>query len=252
MHAAGTLTEPLFPPTGVFGQQYGYESPLRLLQVFVVPWCFARPGFRMFEDMGMCRDLIQTFLDLSEMSQALEICMTQGYNKSVLTAILDSRAHLVYRLLKLPRSAPDAFSHKCPSTTSLFTYRCARSVACLYALHAIFSLPRKSQIKSILVPQITQLIVAFIPLAPNRDQLEFLLWSSMATAAVTACDETSTARWLRGNVLELMKTVDVKSFFEMRSILRTFGWNDAACSGYTNGIWRGFTHNEGRGQSRVL
>lgn len=245
MGAAVSLTEPPFPPTGVIGQPYIYESPLRLLRVFNVPWHFAREGFRMFESIGMGRDHIQTFLDLSEMSQALEICINKAYDKSMLTSVLDSRAHLVYRLLKLPRDAADVLPDTPADETAFLLYQCARCVALAYSLRVIFPLPQNDQNRSALMPQIVNLIEMIIS-SPSADRyLEFLLWSSVVAAAVTALDDHEISGVFREYVFRLLEMSDIQDCAEMKSLLRVFGWIDSACEDYTDDIWSEFRSRQG-------
>lgn len=247
MGAASTLTQPAFLPVTMYGQLYQYQSPLRLLQVFEVPWHFGRPmgGFHIFETMSIRRDIIQTFLDVSEMSQALELYTTAYPDGEILTPILDSRAHLIHRLLSLPETMQDAvipdmnneLSSADQNQTAFMLYTCSRLVAQLYGLHVIFPIPRVVFVKSRLIPEIRETVSQLLEVDSSPTTLELLLWSCMISAVAAGNDHLEMEAWFVDRLRQLSLDLKIDTYEGAKNILRIFGCASTACDRYAIEVW---------------
>lgn len=229
---------------------YDYQSPLRLLHIFDPPWHHRAPngGFHALGSMNVRPDIIQTLLDISEFSQALEIGLRRSIDKKVITPLLDSRSHLVYRVLSLPASmkgtlvqTPDNdTSEEFDQVSSL--YACARLASQLYSLHVILPVSRTADIRRILLPELMAQISAINMVEVlNEASMQLTAWACMVAAIASSADTNGTRdcaeTWFVRHLAVAAIKLGISSYEEMREVLQLFGWVNAACDRYGAVIW---------------
>jgi hypothetical protein len=234
----------------MYGCLYDYQSPLRLLHIFSPPWHHRalNGGFHALGSMNIRPDILQTLLDISEFSQALEMGLKRSIDKKVVTPLLDSRSHLVYRVLSLPVSVKDILvqtpddhtGEEFDQAPSLYT--CARLASQLYSLHVLLPVPRTAAIRRILVPEImTQISTINKIQVLNESAMQLTAWTCMVAAIASSVDTNETSdsaeKWFVRQLTGAAIKLGISSYEEMREVLQLFGWVDAACDRYGTVIW---------------
>ncbi|EXJ70432.1 uncharacterized protein A1O5_06500 [Cladophialophora psammophila CBS 110553] len=254
MGAASRLSPPEFSPVTVHGEPYQYQNPLRLLRVFEMPYHFRLPrgGFHLFERTSIRPDIIQTFLDISEMSQAIQIYLADNRQSRALTDILDSRNDLMYRLLCLPDTLRGPLSlEENPAFAAQnqgmyhMLYLCARLAAQLYSLHVIFPIPTTASIRQTLIPDLLEKVAWFDNLRTVEGSQQLLLWVCVVTAVAVDDDDLDTRGWFVSRCRQLISGLGITTYDDLKDLLHLFGWIDSACDRGGFNIWNMtniFTH----------
>ena len=246
MAAASQVSPPAFPPVNMRGQPYHYQNPLRLLRVFEMPHHFKLPmsGFHLFERTTIRTDIIQTFLDISEMSQAIQIFLEHDQYARSFTAILDCRSDLLYRLLCLPATAEEVFASNVPAlwftpeqNMNAMLYLCVRLAAQLYSLHVIFPIPRVASVRQQLIPEITKVVAWFDGRATEDGHKQLLLWACMITALAAWGEDSEIELWSVTWCRQLITDLGITTYDELKDLLHVFGWIDLACDGCGILVW---------------
>lgn len=199
--------------------------------------------------MDIRPEIIQTLLDISEFSQALDKGFATSIGRNATTPLLDSRSHLVYRVLSLPTSMKEIVVQTAhnqsveESDQGCPLYACARSAAQLYTLHAIFPGPRTADTRRILLPNIMKQISAMI----NQDNalgepaLQLIAWTCMVAAIAASADTNQTSenaeKWFLGHMAVAATGLGISDYRDMREVLQLFGWIDAACDKHGIIMW---------------
>lgn len=216
------------------GHETQFKDPLRLIGVSDTPFHLTRPleGFHIFHDCELGGDIVQTFLDISELSQAIDICLQKGDKSKVMMVFLDDRADLLHRLLNSPASF-DEFAHHidvdsaCDIEGWFQLYNVTRSASLLYMLHVIFPLPRSRLVRNQTIPAIMRICSWFSVRSLSTREMMLLLWSSLL-AAIATDDQKDQSTLLR--YVDAYSTgLGIDAYSQLCEILRLFGWIGPAC-----------------------
>jgi len=233
------------------GCLYDFQSPLEILDITDPHWHQGtlNGGFHAFRALNLKPEVIQTLLDISEFSQALEIGLGRPIDKGLITPLLDSRSHLLYRLLSLPISVGEVLVQTpgIPSDENSEQvsplYACARLAAQLYSLHVILPVPRTADVRQILLPQImTQVSAMDKGMATNEASLQLTAWACMVAAIASSADSdeinnNSMEKWFARHLAVAAARLGIFGYGEMREVLQLFGWVNAACDKHGTIIW---------------
>lgn len=237
----------------MYGDLHVYQSPLRLLHIFDPPWHNRSPdgGFHTLHRMNIRPEIIQTLLDISELSQALDKGFVGSIGQNVITPLLDSRSHLVYRVLSLPTSMKEILVQTSynqseeDSDQACPLYACARSAAQLYTLHAIFPGPRTGDVRRILLPNIMKQISGMIyqDTVLSEPTLQLTAWTCMVAAIAASADtnqiSNNAEKWFLRHMSLAATGLGISDYRELREVLQLFGWIDTACDKYGIIMWNG-------------
>lgn len=251
MGAAEHVTTPSFPPVDMYGDLYNYQSPLRLLLIFDPPWHhrLLDGGFHALHNLNIRPEIVQTLLDISEFSQALERGFAGSISHKITTPLLDSRSHLMYRILSLPNSTENIMVHSSvyqlseEPTYVLSLYHCARSAAQLYSLHVIFPGPRTGEVRRILLPMIMEHISAIISqdMGLSEPAMQLIAWTSMVAAIASSADTSQSGenieKWFLGHLSMAATKLGIFDYRGMKEVLQLFGWIDVVCDKQGMVMW---------------
>ncbi|KAK5063154.1 hypothetical protein LTR84_005230 [Exophiala bonariae] len=251
MGAAEDVKAPNFPPVDMYGDLYSYQSPMRLLLIFDPPWHHRslQGGFHAFQYMNIRPEIIQTLLDVSEFSQALERGFAGSLDHKVTTPLLDSRSHLVYRILSLPTSTENIMvqtsmiQNNEEATFALTLYHCARSATQLYSLHVIFPGPRTADVRRILLPKIMEQISDIMngDGGHSESAMQLIAWACMvaaiASSADTRKDGENTEQWFLYHLSLAAAKLGISDYTGMKEVLQLFGWIDVVCDKHGMVMW---------------
>ena len=246
MGSAGSLSPALYPPVSLSGHVLAYVSPLRLLGNLDMPWHFTdrSGGFHGLLRSGVRVNIVQTLLDLSEISQAIDSSTLRDPTNKSLTLLLDSRAHLMYRLLNLPTEAEGVLDEDAVRLGEwterdrvMQIYGCLRRVSLLYSVHVIFVLPRLATIRDQLVPDIRATYTWSQDMDLSRAERQMLVWTCMIAAIAVSADDPNQEEWFAIELRKHASVLNIGTYDELRAVLRLFGWVDAACDSHGQKVW---------------
>lgn len=232
-----------------------YHPPLHLCRLNHIPWHLERPGcgFHALAQTRISPVTLQTFLDLGELSQALQ-AHAEGLCQQIHTdSLTDCCQILQHRLLSLPRHDPKESPCRLREDSSINTpssdsaegfpqkiYEAVRLASLLYSLHVIYPFPRsKTVVRRQLLPALEKALHEVDVPSLVGEMREVLLWSTFV-GAIAALDESPPRDWLASHALKLLYLNRVSDFEHLKEVLRSMAWLDSACNPGGMRVWKGF------------
>ncbi|KAL2845536.1 hypothetical protein BJX68DRAFT_269065 [Aspergillus pseudodeflectus] len=244
--AVNTNCKPVFPLISPEGKLSVYRAPLLALSIRMPPrhTTLCNHGFQQLALLSppIKGNIIRVFLDLSEISQALNALAGQPCGSRLLTQIGDVRASVLHRLCSLPDQSdrPSAILHKRQCTaeeqkTSIAIYLICRRTALLYAANVVLPLPKTSQLRH----EMTVGIYEDMKRLERREQTdvpEILLWCSVIAGICS--DATPTIRaWFVAEARRHCETLGIGVWSEFLELMQSFSWLDSASDEAGTAFW---------------
>jgi hypothetical protein len=221
----------------VHGHEAIYRPPLHLCRLKQIPCHLLRPG-RGFHGLGAydvpCNTL-QLLLDIGELSQCLQAYM-EGHCREVPEDLIYDCCQIIqHRVLSLTPFRRRNSISLVQSTQTVDQdelvagiLEAVRIAALLYTLHVIFPVPRSSNVRQQLLPQLIAAIHDCRTLALSSELREILLWCSF-TGAVAQTYEPTGNDWLASRSLEFIHSQQIRRYQDLKVILKSMAWVDLAC-----------------------
>jgi hypothetical protein len=228
-----------------------YQSLLRACSPDQIAWHLIRPGkgFHALDQLHIRRDIRQAFLDLGELSQAFHAYLTSHGETIKTDLLLDCASILQHRLLSLPHVLRRGVNHEILNEVrtgmdkqmSLAVYEAVRLAALLYSLHVLYPHPRCSTLVTpAILPSLCRVLRACDALCLSGDVQEVLLWCAFV-GAVAGGRENGDGRWLASHTLKLVYLQDIKTFRQLKELLKSMAWLEGACDEGGLAIWNTFS-----------
>ena len=242
MSASVTLTRPPFPIINPDGEDFIYQSPLRFLTSPQPPRYMPCRGFTQLSCVYIKKDIIQVFLNLSELSQVIQAFTEGRCSSNKLDALLDCRNLVQHQLLSLPDETEPLDLISLDKDTiqqipqfAVQIYKSCRVAALLYSTHVTFPLPRTTQTRLRVVPELQTTICEINLRFVEEQVLRVLLWCTVVTGI--ASKGAPEHPWFVAQLLKLSDLLDIRSWQELQEIMRGFAWVDTACDQGGYALW---------------
>lgn len=242
------LSKPAFPVINAEGQPIVYGTPIEMLQISEAPrhlssnggfhqLCLLRPPVK--------RSTVQTFIDLSELSQAIQYMASRTGEFSDLTALGNCRNLVQYQLLELPVDADDLSrvldvpneGATAEETDTVFQiYLTCRLAALLYSLHVTFPLPRTGPQRDCLLPVLQSCMSSINERYTDPRIAEILLWCAVIGGA--SAYGSKHRLWFLSEIGSLCDLLNMHTWDQMLECLQSFAWVGSACDQAGEVIWR--------------
>jgi hypothetical protein len=188
-------------------------------------------------------NIIRVFLDLNEISQALNILAGQPCSSRLLTQIGDARASVLHRLCSLPdhTDRPTAILHKRQCTSeeqkaSIAIYLICRRTALLYAANVALPLPKTSQLRREMTTKIHEDMIHMEKQKPTEQVSEVLLWCSVIAGICS--DATPDIRaWFVAEARGYCRDLRIVAWDEFLEFMQSFSWLDSASDQAGRAFW---------------
>lgn len=238
--------KPVFPLVYPNGKLFVYRAPLQALSVRQSPRhiLLRNHGFQQLALLHppVKGTIIRVFLDLTEMTQALQYLAGQPCGSRLLTLIGDTRSNIIHRLCNLPDQTdrPISILHKrkCAAEEQdrvIMIYTISRKTALMYSAHVVLPLPQTSLIRS----KMTLEIHEFMQLLKGQraeNELEILLWCSIV-AGICADTTPIIQSWFVREARDLCDSLSVTTWDELLEIMQSFAWLDCASEEAGKVMW---------------
>jgi hypothetical protein len=246
MIAAGSLTQPVYPLFDPNGQHFRYMPPLKYLQ-FSSPPKPTPPttGFYALHSLGIKRTLVRIFIDLTELTQAIEAYTNENgvCNPPDIDKFGDCRNIVQYRLLSTLESAEEDGEDGAPvSQQNLLVYLACRHAALLFSLHITFPIGRsmapRRKLVQCLRDALRKIDVKESYDVGNGDDrvMELLLWCIVIGGI--AAENTPARGFYAAQASKVSSLLGCPSWEETRKTMKLFAWLDRACGPGGYAFWR--------------
>jgi hypothetical protein len=246
IYAVNTISKPIFPMLDLSGNPIAWSSPLEVLQI---PEDSGHPSIQDngFHQLALLEppvkwDIVRVFLDLSELSNALQFLCHYMCGPKESTTIRDCRYILQHRLFSLPDSPYPPFlileNELNPGENINLTvgiYLSCRLAALLYSIHVTYPFPRTIRLRQILVPALQDNINMHEPRVHDAQVLKILLWCAMVGGILA--EGSDRRQWFVAKINKLCSLLTVENWTTMVSLLKSFAWLDSACNQAGRTIW---------------
>jgi hypothetical protein len=243
MIAAGSLTQPVYPLLDPNGQHLRYVPPLKYLQFSSPPKPIPpTTGFYTLCSLGIKRTLIRIFIDLAELTQAIEAYTNENgiCNPPDIDRFGDCRNIVQHRLLSTLASAEEDGAPI--SQQSLLVYLACRHAALLFSLHVTFPIARSMAPRSMLVQCLRDALGKIdtkeSPDVGNGDDgvMELLLWCIVIGGI--AAENTPARGFYAAQATKVSSLLGCPSWGETQRRMKLFAWLDRACDPGGCAFWR--------------
>ncbi|KAL4947282.1 hypothetical protein BDW69DRAFT_120008 [Aspergillus filifer] len=239
--------KPVFPLVSPMGKPFVYRAPLQALSIRTPARHAAlrNQGFQQLAllDPPVKGNIIRILLDLSEITQALQVFAGQPCGAALLTQIGDARAGVLHHLCNLPNHTdrPNAILHKRQCTTkeqgmSIAIYLICRKAALLYAASVVMPLPKTSMLRHKTTADIYSEIIQLDVPRKSRYQCEILLWCSII-AGICADAVPDIRAWFVEEARRYCEVLRIASWDEFHVFLESFAWLNCASDEAGMVIW---------------
>ncbi|KAJ1714654.1 hypothetical protein NYO67_3175 [Aspergillus flavus] len=238
--------KPAFPLIYPDGKPFVYRAPLQALAVRQPPRHVTLRNFG-FQQLALLHPpvkgtIIRVFLDLTEMTQALQYLAGQPCGSRLLTLIGDTRSNIMHRLCSLPDQTdrPTSIFHKRTCTAedqarATTVYIISRKTALLYSAHVVLPLPQTSLIRRKMTLEIHEYMLLLKGQRPEAE-LEILLWCSIV-AGICADAMLAIQSWFVREARELCDGLKITTWDELSETLQSFAWLDCASDEAGKALW---------------
>lgn len=246
MYSVNTVSKPIFPMLDPSGNPLTWCSPLEVVQI---PEnrrhsSISDNGFHQLAllEPPIKWGIIKVFLDLSELSQALQFLCHNTCGPMASTSLGDCRNLLQHRLFSLPNSRQTPFlilenepnAGKDISITYAIYVSC-RLTALLYSIHVTYPLPRTIRLRQILLPELQSNMNKHEAAVHDAQVLKILLWCAMIGGMVA--EGSDQRRWFVAKISKLCSLLKVENWTTMVGVLKSFAWLDSACNQAGRAVW---------------
>ncbi|KUL84799.1 hypothetical protein ZTR_07284 [Talaromyces verruculosus] len=242
--AVNTDCKPVFPLIYPDGKPFVYRAPLQALTVPELPrhLTLRNRGFQQFALLHppLKGTIIRVFLDLTEITQALQYLAGQPCGNRLLTLIGDTRSNMIHRLCNLPNQAdrPNSILHKRKCTVeeqdrAITIFIISRKTALLYSAHVVLPLPQTSLIRSKMTLEIYEYMLLLKGQRADNE-LEILLWCSIVTGI---CATPMIQSWFVREARDLCNALNITTWDGLLEIMRSFAWLDCASDEAGKVMW---------------
>ncbi|GMF73301.1 unnamed protein product [Aspergillus oryzae] len=244
--AVNANCKPAFPLIYPDGKPFVYRAPLQALAVRQPPRHVTLRNFG-FQQLALLHPpvkgtIIRVFLDLTEMTQALQYLAGQPCGSRLLTLIGDTRSNIMHRLCSLPDQTdrPTSIFHKRTCTAedqarATTVYIISRKTALLYSAHVVLPLPQTSLIRRKMTLEIHEYMLLLKGQRPEAE-LEILLWCSIV-AGICADAMLAIQSWFVREARELCDGLKITTWDELSETLQSFAWLDCASDEAGKALW---------------
>ncbi|EED24359.1 alpha/beta hydrolase, putative [Talaromyces stipitatus ATCC 10500] len=164
--------------------------------------------------------IIRVFLDLSEITQAIELLPKRTCGPKILTMIGDSRAQVLHRLCSLPDETdrPSMVFHKRSCSTE--------KPGLLYRALLVSPLPQTTVLWNQLTRDVFECMNKLEEQEDSQPIAEILLWCSVIVG-ITA-EGSNYQQWFISKAWSLRGYLRISSWVELKELLASFAWLDCA------------------------
>ena len=238
--ACATLTVPTYPMMDVHGHEAIYRPPLHLCRLKQIPCHLLRQGsgFNALEKIQVPGDTLQIFLDMSELSQCLQSYMEGSCHNVPEDLLYDCCQMVQHRILSLPQLHPISLTVGVSKEQQIGAsiYEALRVAMTLYSLHVIFPVPKSATVREQLLPRLQAAVhECDSPMLPCELQ-EILLWCSFVGAVAQTAQPRGKA-WLASQSLKLIYLQEIKTYQDLKMVLKSMAWVDLACDDAGLRVW---------------
>ncbi|KAJ0418378.1 hypothetical protein BJY00DRAFT_324894 [Aspergillus carlsbadensis] len=245
--AVDSSCKPVFPLISPEGKLFIYRAPLVALSIRTPPRHVTQRNHG-FQQLALLSppikgSIIRVFLDLNEISQALNILAGQPCGSRLLTQIGDARASVLHRLCSLPdhTDRPTAILHKRQCSTeeqsaSIAVYLICRRTALLYAAHVVLPLPKTSPLRREMTAAIYEAMIRLEKANQAEQQSKILLWCCVIGGICS--DATPDIRaWFVAQARAYCRVLDIASWSAFLDFMQSFSWLDSASDKAGEMLW---------------
>lgn len=241
------MSEPVFPIIGAAGHPLSPCSPLQMLCASEIPH-YSNPSSRGFRQLLFLIPpvkalIIQVFLDLSELSQAIQCFIGSKSYSEQLSTLGDCRNSVQHRLCSLPT---DRLPRTCvlegdnidmrAGDMAYDVYLTCRLASIIYSIHVTYPLPRPSSVRRSILPQLRDKIGKYDFIGLDGAVHEVFLWCSFIGGI---CSENNDLRmWFVGKICQLCSLLEVVTWSQILDLLRSFAWVDTGCNEAGAKLWQ--------------
>lgn len=236
--------KPVFPLILPDGKQIIYRSPLRMLNISESPQHSGSKGFQQLALIypPVKGNITRVFLDLNEITQAIELLTKRTCGPKILTMIGDSRAQVLHRLCSLPdendRLSSILHKRSCSieeQDTSVAIYMICKKSALLYSALVVLPLPQTKTIRNQLTCDVFE---RMNKLREQEDSLliaEILLWCTVIVGI--AAEGNGYQQWFISKAWSLCRYLRIRSWVQLKDLLASFAWLDCASDRAGQAFW---------------
>jgi hypothetical protein len=248
MIAASNLTQPAYPLLDPNGQHLRYVPPIKYLQFSSPPKPIPpTTGFYTLRSLGIKRTLIRVFIDLAELTQAIEAYTDENgiCHPPDIDRFGDCRNIVQHRLLSTLASAEEDGAPV--SQQSLLVYLACRHAALLFSLHVTFPIARSMAPRSTLVQCLRDALGKIDSKGSsdvrNGDDgvMELLLWCIVIGGI--AAENMPARGFYAAQATKVSGLLGCRSWEETQRLMKLFAWLDRACDPGGRAFWRGVHPN---------
>lgn len=237
------------------GRPFTYCNPLKMLHIPERPRHLTQN--KGFHQLSMLRpppkeSIIQVFLDLCELSQALQF-LKDICGPLMLTTLGDCRDMVQHNLSSLPHHGESVTSivdyeiQETDMDVSLGTYHTCRLAALLYTVHVTFPVPHLIHLRETLLPELQDSIGKISRLPHELRIAEIILWCAVVGGILAE----ESRPWFSAEIRRLCNLLRIKSWSQMLHLLQSFAWLDDACDAAGKALWLQIASEEANPQGTV-
>lgn len=242
IQAAITMSKPVYSLFEPDGKPYAYIPPTKLFQTNQSQTLECGRGFRYLQSIGIRADVVQTFVDLGQLSQIIQQLGETIYESPTIDMIGDCRNSVQHRLHSLPPTAAlaDRFTPLESSTVSfhqiLSLYETCRVAALLFSTSVTFPVSRTPrQREEILANLQKHILIVSQQTCEDDEILGLLLWC--AVVGGISAEHSPMRRWYAAQVSKLSIAYGVQNWHDMKELMNQFAWLDIACEAGGLTLW---------------